>query len=307
MSLVKILKKISKWCIPYGLIEYRSHYINQKTLKTDPYGEKKKRIKNYFLSLNLTEQEYDIREIIEYFKENSFSVFPYAFTGKYYSNVFYDKTCEMHYVLHGNKKLYFPQNMDIESAYRYYKLLCMEQDEDSPHRYETKEFTVKEGDVIVDIGAAEGIWALTYAELAKEIHLFECSHEWMQALQKTFEPWKEKVKIVNKYISDISDDTNITLDDYFENETVNFIKADIEGYELKLLNGGMKTLTREKDIKLLLSAYHKKDDEKILKERLENIGFIAEYSKGYMIFIYDNDLEEPYIRRGLIRAKKNKF
>jgi hypothetical protein len=93
---------------------------------------------------------------------------------------------------------------------------------------------------------------LTYAEQAKKIYLFECNPEWLQALQKTFEPWKDKIAIINKYVSDISDGINITLDDCFENETINFVKADIEGYELKLLDGGIKTLSREKDIKHII-------------------------------------------------------
>jgi hypothetical protein len=303
MPLYKTFKQIVKWCIPHGLVECRKQYIAEKSQKS--YQGKKERIRNYFLSLNPTEQEQDVREIIEYFKENSFSVFPYAFASKYSGNAFYDETCDMHYVLHKNKRLYFPKNMTAEAAYGYYKELCIEQDEDSPHRYETKEFTVKEGDVIADVGAAEGIWALTYVEQAKKIYLFECNSEWLQALQKTFEPWKEKVAIINKYVSDISDGTNITLDDCFKNETLNFVKADVEGYELKLLDGGIKTILREKDIKLLLCSYHKKGDAEKLKERLEEIGFIAEYSKGYMLFIYDDDLEEPYIRRGLVRARKN--
>jgi len=301
----KALKQIVKWCIPHGLVEYRKQRISQKMAESDPYREKKERIRDYFLSLNPSEQEQEVLEIMEYFKENPFSVFPYAFASEYNGNAFYDKTCGMHYVLHKNKKLYFPKNMPVESIYGYYKRLCMEQDEDSPHRYETEEFTVKKGDVIADVGAAEGIWALTYAELAKKIYLFECNPEWLQALQKTFEPWKEKVAIVNKYVSDASGGINITLDDCFENEALNFVKVDIEGYELKLLDGGMKTLAREKDIKLLLCTYHKKGDAEKLKERLEELGFATEYSKGYMLFIYDNDLEEPYIRRGLIRARKN--
>jgi len=302
MSLCKTLKQIVKWCLPHGLIECRRQYIDQKREKT--YNEKKELIRYYFLSLNPSEQEQEVREIIEYFKENPFSVLPYAFVSKYNGNAFYDKTCEMHYVLHKNKRLYFPKDMTAESAYGYYRGLCIEQDEDSPHRYETEEFAVKEGDVIADVGTAEGIWALTYAEQAKKIYLFECDPRWLEALEKTFEPWKEKVAIINKYVSDISDGTNITLDDCFENKTINFVKADIEGYELKLLDGGMKTLAREKDIKLLLCAYHKKGDAEKLKERLEELGFITEYSKGYMLFIFDNDLEEPYMRRGLIRARK---
>jgi hypothetical protein len=31
----------------------------------------------------------------------------------------------------------------------------------------------------------------------------------------------------------------------------------------------------------------------------------TEYSKRYMIFLYEKELEEPYIRRGLVRAMKS--
>jgi hypothetical protein len=261
-------------------------------------------IRNYFLSLNPNEQEQDILEIIEFFKKNLFEVYPYTFIKKGYDlniDVFYDEISDMNYVFHRNKRMYFPKK---RNALEYYRGLCLEQDEASPHRYETKNFTVKNGDVIVDIGAAEGIWALTYADIAKKIYLFECNPDWIQALQKTFEPWKEKTVIVNKYVSNASGENYIALDDYFQNEAINFIKADIEGMETKLLEGATKILTREKDIKLLLCAYHKKNDAEELKMHLDELGFITEYSKRYMLFIYDKNLEEPYIRHGLIRAAK---
>ncbi|MCL2844561.1 MAG: FkbM family methyltransferase [Chitinivibrionia bacterium] len=113
--------------------------------------------------------------------------------------------------------------------------------------------------------------------------------------------------IVNKYISDVNDNTNITLDCFFENKIINFVKADIEGAEVKLVNGGQKILASQKDIKLLLATYHLKNAAEELKERLEKLEFTTEYSKGYMIVWWQNVEKEtanPYIRRGVIRAKK---
>jgi hypothetical protein len=72
------------------------------------------------------------------------------------------------------------------------------------------------------------------------------------------------------------------------------------------LEGAVKTLSEQNNLKLLLCVYHRKDDEVILKQFLEEKGFTTQYSKGYMLFIHDNDLDIPYIRRGLIRATKIK-
>jgi hypothetical protein len=267
-------------------------------------------IRQYFLSLDKSEQEPEIVQIINYFEKYPFSVFPYEFTEKYHAkdvDVFYDQSCKMKYVLHNQKRLYFPKNRRNESIQCYYNGLRIEQDIDSPHRYDTEEYTVKEGDIIADIGAAEGIWALNHAEKASKIFLFECEKKWLKALEKTFEPWKEKVIFVNKYVSNITKDSNITLDDFLNDKEINFIKADIEGAEIQLLEGATKILSEQNNLRLLLCAYHRKDDEVILKQFLEEKGFTTQYSKGYMLFIHDNDLEVPYIRRGLIRATKIKM
>jgi hypothetical protein len=213
----------------------------------------------------------------------------------------------MKYVFHYGKKMYFPKTWNDDSICDYYNGLLIEQDINSPHRYETPDFCVKDGDVIADIGAAEGIWALTYAEKAAKIYLFECEAQWIKALEKTFEPWKEKVVMINKYISNVTDENKITLDEFLCGRSINFIKADIEGAEIQLLEGAKDVLTKQNNLKLLLCAYHRKNDDVLLKQYLEKYGFQTEYSNGYMLFIPDPDLDEPYIRRGLIRAKKACF
>lgn len=74
--------------------------------------------------------------------------------------------------------------------------------------------------------------------------------------------------------------------------------------EKKLLEGGKSVLTNNNNLKLLLCAYHSKNDGTDIKKILEQNGFKTEYSKGYMLYIYDKELEKPYIRRGLVRAMK---
>jgi len=265
------------------------------------------RIRNYFLKLDRQNQPEEIREIIDFLKKNLFHIFPYEFIHKYkLPNVLYDNDCKMHYILHKGKKLYMPGEWNENECANYYKGLCIEQDADSPHRYETENYRVKEGDVIVDIGAAEGIWALENAGKASKIYLFECEEKWINALQKTFEPYNEKVEIINKFISNVTEENFVTFDDYFKGQEVNFVKVDIEGTEREFLRGAKNILQNQKDIRLLLCTYHRENDEIVLKEMLENYGFATEYSKGYMLFLYSygKELKEPYIRRGLIRAKK---
>jgi len=283
-------------------------YHKRKSMNREKFTwQKQNEIRNYFLASNKNEQNTDILEIVDYFENNKFSIFPYEFIKKYYTrytDVFYDSSCKMCFVFHNSKKLYFPEGWGFEAASECYNRLLLEQDEESPHRYETKDFIVKEGDIIADIGAAEGIWALTYAEKAVKIYLFECEKSWIKALQKTFEPWKEKVIIVNKYVSNTNIGKKITIDEYFKNKQIDFIKADIEGAEIKLLEGGKEVLSRDSGLKLLLCTYHKKDDAIELKGILETNGFVTEFTKRHMIFICDCELNEPYVRKGLIRAKK---
>jgi len=299
MTFIKKIKKCIKWCIPYGIVINRRKKVLEKSF------QKMYEIENYFLSLNLD----DIHEIVEYIEKHGFSVFPYDFAQKYHASdidVFPDKTTGMQYVMHGNKRLYFPESWETGKIREYYNAMRIEQDKDSPHCYDGgREYVVHEGDVIADVGAAEGIWALNYAEKAGRIYLFECNQEWIKALEKTFEPWKEKIVIVDKYVSNINDNENVTLDVFFDNKKIDFIKADIEGMEIKLLEGSKNLLSNNRDIKLLICAYHSKDDGKNIKKILETNGFKTEYLKRYMLYIDDKELEKPYIRRGLIRAAKS--
>ncbi|MDR0737564.1 MAG: FkbM family methyltransferase, partial [Prevotellaceae bacterium] len=172
--------------------------------------------------------------------------------------------------------------------------------------YETAGFHVSESDVVVDAGVAEGNFALSVIEKVKKIYLFEMDKAWITALEATFAPWKEKVVIVNKYVSDVNEKNRITLDAFFGNEKIDFIKADIEGAEIQLLEGAKAILSRKTPLKAVLCTYHKHNDAEMLQQTLAEKGFRTEFSNGYMIFFYEmcDKFEPPYLRRGLIRAEK---
>jgi len=300
------IKNCIKWFIPYGIFLYREQK-NKKIQASilEQYTRKENEIRIYFQSLKTDDPE--ILEIIDYFKRYRFSIFPYEFSRKYHASdidVFFDNLTQTRYVMRQNKRLYFPEGWEIDNIRDYYNALCIEQDDDSPHRYEVDGYIVQEGEVIADIGAAEGIWALDNADKAGKIYLFECNRKWIKALKKTFEPWQEKVVIADKYVSNTDNGKNVTLDVFFNKKQIDFIKADIEGMEIKLLEGCKDLLANNSNLKLLLCAYHSKDDGTEIKRILEKYGYKTEYSKRYMLFIYDEKFEVPYIRRGLVRATK---
>lgn len=262
-----------------------------------------------YLSCPKNDTTAEKQEIVNYLKHNHLSVFPYEYTRKYDSKhirLYISNIVgggKMRYVLQEGKRLYFKRNWSEEQIQVYYNGLLIEQDAMSPHRYETSTFHVCEGDVVVDAGAAEGNFALSVVEKVKKIYLFEADETWIEALTATFAPWKDKVVIVNKYLSDSDKENCVTLDTFFGNEKIDFIKADIEGAERQLLAGAKAILPRQTPIKMVLCTYHKHDDAVVLSQMLVEKGFYTEFSNGYMIFFYDK-FKPPYLRRGLIRGVK---
>ncbi len=251
----------------------------------------------------------EITSVLNYLSKNPIVVFPYDFQDEYIAEnieVFDDKEKGLKYVLMDGKKLYFKKRWGTKKIQNLYNLLSKEQDIRSPHRYLTNEFEFKMGETLVDVGAAEGNFALSVVEKASRIILFEADKEWIEPLNATFEPWKDKVEIVNKFVSNISDSSNTKLDDYLnvENGRETFIKIDVEGAESRLLDGCKKFLSEQKPLKLAICTYHKQNDEKEFSSLLKHLQFNISHSDGYMLFYYDKQMTAPYFRRGLIRAWK---
>jgi phospholipid N-methyltransferase len=167
-------------------------------------------------------------------------------------------------------------------------------------KYLTEDFQVESNDIVLDIGSAEGNFALSIIDEVKRIYIFEADKEWIEALYATFEPWKEKVVIINKFVSDQTSEESICLDDFIQ-EKIDFIKGDVEGEELKIMQGA-KEIIQKYCPKVLMCTYHKGNDSEALKIFLEKNDYKIHFSAGYIIFL--DDPKPPYLRRGLIRAEK---
>jgi hypothetical protein len=298
------IKSTIKQILPKAFRIMLSNLIDKKG---NERRERMQKIVDYFRNLNKIDQSSEILDIISFFEKNEFSYFPYDFFLNHtlQNEVFFDDGCKMYFVLHKNKKMYFPKTFDKKQSECCYSGLMLEQNEKSPHLYTTDKFCVQNGDVIADIGAAEGIFSLDNVEKASKIYLFECDKNWIEALEKTMEPYKTKVQIINKFISNQTKGNSITLDDFLQENRIDFIKADIEGAEIDLLKGAKKTMQKNKNLRMVLCTYHRENDAKILEEILKQSGFSVEFGTGYMIFIDDENLKEPYLRKAVIRAWLN--
>jgi hypothetical protein len=233
--------------------------------------------------------------------------FPYSYVFEYDYNkikVFRDNLNGLFYVIHQGKRLYYTRKFQSENEVKEsYNNVLIEQAEKSPHDYINDNFRVEENDIVLDIGAEAGNFSLEIVEIASKLYIIEPDIDWIEALNKTFDPWKEKVRIINKFVSNIDNDKCITLESILGENHVNFIKMDVEGMEPIIIKNSEKILINNTKIKLAICCYHKKDDAKTIEKLLTGFNFKCSLSDGYMLYIH-NYLTPPYFRKGLIRAQK---
>ncbi len=215
-------------------------------------------------------------------------------------DVFHDKNSGLPYVLHNRKKLFFPLKYAAENVRETYRSLLLEQDLTSPHRY-VEDYTELKGRVLLDLGAAEGIFSLETIDLTKKVYLFECEDHWIEALEATFSPWKDKVCILKGYIGNSDVANTLSLDSIFSNQedVPLFIKMDIEGAEQDALHGSRNLLNRLSDVHLAVCTYHKEEDAEVIPSLLSEWGYEVSFTEGYLCFVH------RYLRKCLVRAKSS--
>ncbi len=210
------------------------------------------------------------------------------------------------WVDHRGRRLYFRRDIDTIVIQMTYRNLLREQDPDSPHCYLAPGFEARAGDVLLDIGAAEGIWALDNVEKARRVILFEAEAEWIGALERTFAPWSDRVTIVDKFAAEIEDECNVTVDGVVRRaglEGPMLLKMDVEGAEERVLDGAREVLARP-DTRAIVCTYHRHDDYAALSDKMRDLGFRVTTSRGYMLFVFARDLRPPFFRRGVIYCSK---
>ena len=222
-------------------------------------------------------------------------------------SVFYDDKFNLPYIYHNGKRLYFPQGVGEKQIRNLYAQFMSEMDIASPHCYCNNPNELQNR-VLFDCGVAEGLFPLTYVELFDKIVLFECASEWIAPLKATFEPYNEKVVIVNSFVSDEVTDNTITLDYYAETNNIRptFIKMDIEGFEERALQGASKILKDGNDIICSVCTYHTPTAEENIIKIMKGEGFAPDFNNGFMFFFYEKSILPPYLRRGVVRFYKNR-
>ena len=294
--LKKILRRL-------GLYFVLQRFVNTTKLITKKIKLLKK-VKLFFKSNPEMISNYE--KELKYLDDKIFiDVFPYKFKKKYKIQppTFLDSDLGMIYVFHNGKKLYYPKDLNHKQVSEAYNALLIEQDINSPHYYFSENINFDYDDIFVDVGCSEGLISLDLVERASHIYLIETSERWIEALNHTFSPWKNKITIVNKIATDISSSNQITLDDLLiDCIKPIYVKLDVEGFERNVINGMSQLFERSK-LKFSICTYHKYDDESYFSSFFKENDFKYEFSKGFMLFFWDQDFRPPFFRRGLIRAK----
>jgi len=250
----------------------------------------------------------DILNILEYLQEHRIQVFNGAWTEEFDAayhpaKVFKDCQCGMLYTFWKGKRLYLKKRFHKKQAEDYIYHIMKEQDSRSPHCYRRDTFEAVPGDVVLDGGAAEGFFALECVDAAKHIYIIEGDKEWLEALEKTFEPYRDKVSIMEKWLGKEDTDEYITIDRINKEMRLSLIKMDIEGAEETALKGADQTMHNE-GIRMIACTYHRSGDGQKLEKLMRKNGLETQFSDGYMFFMSDQIKIMPELRHGLIFGKR---
>ena len=272
------------------------------------------RIKDYFANHPSDAYEEELHYLN---KLGHLCVFPYEQTKTLADVAYgYDTAKRLPYVVHDNtKKLYFPRGWEPEQAKQTYlnymqveSLLGGDYTTKSPHKYQSDTVFVKDGDVVIDVGAAEALFALDVVDKAEKVIIIESEPVWIEPLRATFEPFMNKVELIHKRVSDRDSSQEITLMSCLKNINPNrlFIKMDIEGYETTLVENNYDLFSANISIDVVCCTYHKATDATTLKSNFDGWGYQTEFSDGYMLFYWDELITPPFFRKGIIRASKQR-
>ncbi len=144
------------------------------------------------------------------------------------------------------------------------------------HYYEEPETKVS-GDVVLDVGCAEGLFPLLTQSRAAYVYGFEPLHEFHKGLRRTFQN-SRNVEICEMAMSSscktmflreagvsstlTTEDTGIsvpvaTIDSFCEARRISptYLKADLEGYEMQMLLGARSVIAATKP-KIAITTYH---------------------------------------------------
>lgn len=219
--------------------------------------------------------------------------FPFYNQINYRRKLKYHADKEFPFLVYNNDKYFYPGSWSKERIIDSLNGVLNEQNMGSPHRYLTPD-EIKEGWIIYDVGAAEGLQAKQWLKNAKKIIIFEPDQKQCECLRKTFEEEikKDKIKIVPEGVSDKYHElkygnTTIVVDSLpnlikkYDLPKPHYIKADIEGEEMHMLKGA-ENVFRDGHLEAAqITTYHRHDDGKNISEFFSQFPGKGEFSEGF--------------------------
>jgi FkbM family methyltransferase len=159
------------------------------------------------------------------------------------------------------------------------------------HFYATPETPVEKNDVVLDCGAAEGLFTLLSRERGAQVIAFEPHPLYFRALQRTFadDPQVQLIPAAlgeapgEAFLSDgdvaahVLQDGGVpiaidTVDAVCDRLRIvpTYLKADIEGFEAKMLAGAEETIASHHP-KIAMTTYHDENDARELMATLRRL------------------------------------
>ncbi|OGC08485.1 hypothetical protein A2230_08190 [candidate division WOR-1 bacterium RIFOXYA2_FULL_36_21] len=215
------------------------------------------------------------------------------------------------------KPFYYPKNASLKMLYQVIAELFYPNDW---HYYEVDETKVSKEDIVVDCGAAEGLFGMLIADRCKRVYAIEPLPEFIESMRLSFKNIDNivllPVAVSNKtgegVISNNGIFSSITLSKdnknnlsnrisistidslFFEKEIdVNYLKADLEGFELQMLEGAVRTIEKNRP-KIAITTYHKKEDAEMISS------FLLKINPGYKILT--KGIEEKWGKPVMLHA-----
>lgn len=243
-------------------------------------------LKHYFQNSN----NVTFAELLRYFFAPSYK----AIAKKYISKIERGEKFDQVYFTGIEEPMFYPKGIHEHSLH----LVTVESFiKHNWHYYQIPQTTVTPEDVVVDCGAAEGLFALIVKNKCKKIYLIEPLKKFVESLHQTFKnsknveilPFAVSDREFTSYITsnDISSAltdkeggekiTVTTLDRLFleKNERITYLKMDLEGHDFNALVGAEQLIRKYKP-KIAITTYHHKDHATQMEQFLKSI--VPEYT-----------------------------
>jgi FkbM family methyltransferase len=172
------------------------------------------------------------------------------------------------------------------------------------HNFLSPQFDIGPKDVVIDCGAAEGLFTWLSAQRGAQVHAFEPEAGFVASMRKSFasiphvsvnhcalghrsgQAFLSEDEIFSRLtVANRGKPVEVrTLDDAFGQAKVTFLKADVEGYEFRVLLGAAAVIRRHQP-RIAVTVYHPQNNV------AEIADFLRECHPNYRFAtkgIYDN-------------------